>query len=317
MLRQLREGSGVLLFIRSSEHYPSLMRKLVPLVILLASACIAYSRTGSEPPNNGASPPAPGATSGTYSDTLQSIKKWVESEDNDDLARLLKIGDIRSRDLVAACHSSEDEIAGAAFLTLQLLGKSECEPCGDSISQKHDGLAMACAANISEADFERIESWLAKKRTGTGYECGEDYEPLTPMDDSVVYALILEGSPRSQSILDNMLGLEKACVMGTTIIGEVLEQAQSLIVAGTKVGHNLRVEPDKLETSIRTSAFFLPQKYRQDSKVAVIAHNRARDRILVEVSYVCGNLCGSGYYVVLRKDGTDWHYSLIRMAWIS
>jgi hypothetical protein len=267
--------------------------------------------------NDGARTQGPTATSETYSDTLRSIKKWVESEENDDLARLLKIGDVRTTDLVAACHSSEDEIAGAAFLALQLLGKSECETCAGSASQMRGGLAVVCSANNSEADFERIELWLAKKHTGTGYECGEDYEPLTPMDDSVVYALILDGSSRARSLLDKMRAFEKACATGPTILGDILEQAQSLIVAAKQVGHNLRIEPDKLESSIHASAFFLPRKYRKDSKVEVIADNRARDRILLEVSYRCGRLCGSGYYVVLRKDGTDWHYAFIRMAWIS
>jgi hypothetical protein len=259
----------------------------------------------------------PAVASETYGDTLRTIKTWAESEEDHDLARLLRIGDVRATDLVAACHSSEAEIAGAAFLALQLLGKPECETCADSVSQVRDGFAVACAANISEADFQRIELWLAKKRIGNRYECGEDYEPLTPMDDSVVYALILEGSSRSRTVLDDMLALEKACVTGTTIIGEILAQAPTLIVAAKEVGHNLKVEPDRVKSSIRASAFFLPQKYRKVSEVEVIAHNKAQDRILVEVSYRCGRLCGSGYYVVLRKDGTDWHYAIIRMAWIS
>jgi hypothetical protein len=181
----------------------------------------------------------------------------------------------------------------------------------------HEGVAVVCAANISEADFERIESWLAKKRTSTGYECGEDYDPLAPMDDSVSYALILDGSSRSQAILANMLQAEKACATGPTIPKETLEQAHSLIADAKKLGHNLKVEGEGLEDSVRHSAFFLPEQYRKDSKVEVIMRSQARDRILLEVSYRCGNLCGSGYYVVLRKDGADWHYALIRMAWIS
>jgi hypothetical protein len=182
----------------------------------------------------------------------------------------------------------------------------------------HGGLAVVCSAHISEADFQRIEQWLAKKRIGTGYECGEEYEPLTPMDDSVVYALILDGSSRSRIVLDDMLRLEKACVTdGTTIIGEVLEQAQSLIVAAKQVDHDLKVAPGMLKDSVRASAFFLPQKYRKDSEVEVIAHNRRHDRILLEISYHCGRLCGRGYYLALRKDGADWHYAVIRMAWIS
>src|ERR1019366_1110523 len=293
------------------------MRKHISVLILLAYACVTHSQTMQQSSNKGAPTQEPAATSETYSDTLRTIKTWAESEEDHDLARLLRIGDARATDLVAACRSSEDEIAGAAFIALQLLGKSECETCAESVSQMRGGLAVACAANISEADFQRIELWLATKRTANGHECGEVYEPLTPMDDSVVYALILEGSSRSRTVLDDMLALEKACVTETTIIGEILEQAQTLIVAAKEVGHNLQVEPDRLESSIRASAFFLPQKYREGSKVEVIAHNKAQDRILLEVSYHCGRLCGSGYYVVLRKDGTDWHYALIRMAWIS
>ncbi len=302
---------------RPLETYALLMRMWVPLLLLLACTCIADSQTIPESASNGVPPRQPATTSGTYNDTLRSIKKWVESQEVDDLARLLKIGDLRTRDLVSACHSSEDEIAGVAFLALQLLGKSECETCADSVSQTHDGLATVCSANISEADFEGIELWLAKRRTGTSYECGDDYEPFTPMDDSVVYALILDGSSRSMSVLDNMLAFEKTCASGPTILDDILEQAQSLIAIAKRVGHNLIIEPDKLENSIRASAFFLPQEYRKGSKVEVIARNKARDRILLEVSYHCGRLCGSGYYVVLRKDGNDWHYALVRMAWIS
>jgi hypothetical protein len=57
-----------------------------------------------------------------------------------------------------------------------------------------------------------------------------------------------------------------------------LEQAQTLIVAAKEVGHNLKVERDILESSIRASAFFLPQKYRKGSKVEAIARNKAQDR---------------------------------------
>lgn len=291
----------------------SLLSLLVMLAFLCASSLAQQGASASPSPSQESTAP-----SGTYGDTLRTIQKWVESDENEDLARLWAIGETRTPDLVAACHSSDEEIAGAAFGALQLLGKPECEPCADSVSQVHDGLAVTCSANIREADFQRIERWLAKKHTGTGYECGEEYEPLMPMDDSVVYALILDGSSRSQSVLDDMLGLEEACVpKETTIIGEVLEQAQSLIADAKQTGHNLRVEPNMLKSSIRASAFFLPEKYRGDSEVEVIARNRARNRILLEVSYRCGGLCGKGYFVVLRKDGTDWHYAVIRMAWIS
>lgn len=287
------------------------------MLLFLACTCIARPQTTTTQSVRNDSATQKRITSETPSGTQWAIKKWLDSEEDDDLSRLLTLGDIRTGDLTTACRSSKDDVAAAAFLALQLLGKPECEPCAESVSRAHDGVAVVCSANISEMEFERIESWLAKKRTARGYECGEDYDPLAPMDDSVLYALILDGSPRSQSILENMLAAEKACATGPTIPEETLEEAQSLIAAAKKLGHNLKVEGDGFENSVRHSAFFLPEQYRKDSKVEVIMRNRARDRILLEVSYRCGNLCGSGYYVVLRKDGTDWHYALIRMAWIS
>lgn len=291
------------------------MRSALSLFILLVCSQIAHPQTEPGSSKNTTSMRQPAAK--TYSDTLRSIKKWVESEESDDLVKVLKAGDIRPHDLLAACHSSENEIASAAFLALQFLGKSECEPCAASISQMDTSPPVVCSAGSRETDYQRIEMWLAKKRAGAGYECSEDFEPLTPMDDSVIYALILDGSPRSRSILDNMLVIEKTCTTEVSLLGEVLDQAPALVAAAQKQGHNLRIEPDKLGDSLRTSAFFLPREYRKDSEVEVVFENKAHDRILLEVSYHCGNLCGRTYYVVIRKDGNDWHYDLIRMYSVS
>jgi hypothetical protein len=70
-----------------------------------------------------------------------------------------------------------------------------------------------------------------------------------------------------------------------------------------------------MDKSVRASAFFLPTEYRKYSKVALLA--RTDDRILLDVSYTCGRLCGRGYFVVLRRAGPVWRYCVIRMAWIS
>jgi len=295
------------------------IRTHVSLILLLTFTCsaLAQSKSESSAPK-GALERQSGSTSKTYTDTLRMIKAWLETEENDELARLFAIGDVRVSDLMTACHSTDEKIAEVALLTLQLLGKSECESCPDSISRKHYGLALACAGHVGDADFKRIQEWWAKKRTLSGYQCGKDYEPLTEVDDSLVYALILDGSPRSKSVLDDMLAFEKACAPGhTTITGEILEQAQSLIAEANEIGRDLKFDPNTLENSIRASAFCLPLKYRKDSDVEVIAHSKTDDRILLEVSYRCGMLCGRGYYVVLRKDGTVWQYAVIRMAWIS
>ena len=317
----LRTSRGVSSCFYWSGHifFQLKMRTCLSLLFLLAFTCGAAVQSGPQASAAGRGfTQQPGTNSETYGDTLGMIKAWRETEESPELGRLFAVGELRTSDLLAACNNPDEEIASTAFLTLQLLGKPECLPCGNTISQKHDGLPFVCGAGIADSDFTRIERWLSKKRRGNGYECGDEYEPLTPLDDSVVYALILDGSPRSRSILESMLAIEKVCVAeGTTIIGEVLSQARSLIVAANGIGHILKFEPGTLERVIRSSAFFLPSKYRKDSEVEVIAHNKADDRILLEVSYRCGRLCGSGYYVVLQKDGSVWRYASIGMAWIS
>jgi hypothetical protein len=297
------------------------MRTFLLLLLILAFAC--NGRAQSKPQSSAADraiTQQSGSNSETYSDTLAMIKAGRETEGSDELGRLFAIGDLRTSDLLVACNDTDEEIASLAFLALQLLGKSECVPCGDTVSRKHNDVPLVCGANIADADFNRIERWLAKKKNGNGYECAPEgeYEPLTPLQDSVLYALILDGSPRSRSILNHMDAIENACgVDHSTIIGGILEQAQSLIAAAKRSARNLKFEPNTLESAVRSSAFFLPSKYRKDNQIEVIARNIANDRILLEVSYRCGRLCGSGYYVVLQKDGTVWRYASIGMAWIS
>lgn len=254
--------------------------------------------------------------SATYGDTVKMLKTWFDSQKNDDLARPFAVGDARASDLQAACSSEDDKVASSAFFVLQLLGKSECVDCGNSISRKRKGIAFVCEPNHIDADLKRIEEWLGEKRTQRGYECGDDFDLHEPLNDSLIYALILDGSPRSKSILDRLLAMDKACAWENAI-AEPLEQAKSLTVTAKEIGHNLRFEPDTLESVIRASAFFLSPEYRKDTTVEVIARNTAENRILLEVRYICGLQCGRGYLVVLRKDGSAWQYAVITMAWIS
>ena len=292
------------------------LRVCEPLLLLLTLTCSTSAQTTQlSSAGRGNAARQTRHNSATYGDTLKMLKTWLESDKNVDLARLFTMGDARSSDLLAACHSTNDKTASAAFFVLRLLGKSESLDCGNAISRKHKRLAFACGLNFTNADFKRIEEWLAKKRAEKGCECGDDSEPIEPAD-SLVYALVLDGSSRSKSILVRLLAISKACAWENTI-SDPLEQAQSLIEAAREIGHNMRFEPDTLESVIRDSAFFLPPEHRKESRVEIIAHNKTGDHILLEVSYRCGLLCGRGYYAVLQKDGNTWQYALITMTWIS
>ncbi len=250
----------------------------------------------------------------SYDETLGMLKDWLHSEGNHQLVPLFAFGDSRSSDLLNACRTENDETANGAFMTLQLLGSPDCQPCADSFSEKHGRPLLACSTNVGP-DFQRIDRWWAGARTQKGYRCGKDEG--WRIDDALVYALILDGSPRSLSVLNRTLALEKACAGYQTIEQETLVRAPALIQEAKKIGHDLKLEPDRIERSIRRAAFFLPREHRKNSKVTVLARNSTDTRMLVEVSYWCGTSCGRGYLVVLQKDGAVWQYALIRMAWIT
>lgn len=294
------------------------MRTYFSLLLLLTLTCSASAQSKPQSSAETAVQQTP-SISETYNDTLKMIKAWLETDEDNEFGRLFAIGEERVSDLEAACHSGDDEIVSAAFRVLHLLGKSEAESCVEAIAQKHKGLPLLCSA-IDDACFKHLEEWLAKKRTPNGYDCREDYDSdlaIMPIDDALVYALLLDASPRSRSALDRLAAFEKACKEEDTIIGELLDQAHSLNVDTKEIAQGMKFEPATLENVIRDSAFFLPPEYRKDSEVEMVAHNKTGDRILLDVGYTCGPLCGRWYYVVLRKDGTVWKYAVITMVRIS
>jgi hypothetical protein len=285
---------------------------ILPLLTVVVFSYIPCAQTKKESPASGDPIVQSAPTSDTYSDTLRMLKSWLDSEEDEQLARLFSVGHARNGDLLSACRSTDEDTAAAAFLTLQLAGQLDCGTCPDSVWDKHTGLALSCATNLKSADFERMERWLAGRRSRNGYKCGVEGERR--IDEPLVYALILDGSSRSQSVLAEMVALERFCGGTDSIAGEALGQLQSLTTAARKLGHNLKLEPD-IQTRVRASAFFLPPKYRNDSDVDVLA--QTEDRILLDASYRCGSLCGRGYFVVLRKEGNVWQYAIIRLARVS
>lgn len=48
-----------------------------------------------------------------------------------------------------------------------------------------------------------------------------------------------------------------------------------------------------------------------------VGFNRTKDRALVYFQHWCGNLCGSGHYLLLSKGRDGWKVDFKRMIWIS
>jgi len=286
-----------------------------PLLLLSGIAYVTPARVDREPSLDPIAPLISVPRSHSYDETVGMLKDWLRTEGNSRLVPLFAYGDARSSDLLHACRTESDETANSAFMTLQLLGSAECQPCADSFSQKHGGPLLACAPHLGEAGFQRLDRWWSRYRTGKGYRCGK--EEGWRIDDALVYALILDGSPRALATLNRSQALEKACGEYVTIERETLERAPMLVREAKQVGHDLKIAPGRVEESIRRSAFFLPLEQRKHSKVTVLARNSTDTKMLVEVSYSCGKSRGRGYLVVLEKDGEVWQYALVRTAWVT
>jgi hypothetical protein len=291
------------------------LRMFAPLLLLSAITYVPHARMDRRASPASIAPLAPAPRSHSYDETVGMLKDWLRSEGNSRLVPLFAYGDARSSDLLNACRNESDETANSAFMTLQLLASPECQPCADSFSQRHGGPLLACAPHLGEAGFERIDRWWVGNRTRKGYRCGK--EEGWRIDDALVYALILDGSPRAVATLNRSLALEKACAEYVTIERETLERTSTLMRDAKQVGHDLKIEPGSVEESVRRSAFFLSPEQRKHGKVSVLARNRTDTRMLAEVSYSCGKSCGRGYLVVLEKDGDVWQYALIRTAWVT
>jgi len=71
-------------------------------------------------------------------------------------------------------------------------------------------------------------------------------------------------------------------------------------------------------TEDRWSKFY--EKYPQSGGyiwLSNVGFNKARDQALVYFVHWCGTLCGTGHYILLKRDEKGWQVETIGMIWIS
>lgn len=250
--------------------------------------------------------------SSTYDDTLHLLKEWENGgRDAADHAEavLLKEGNTRAADLLAACTGTRGDVPYLAFDFLRFLNVDGIERCAGALERKYGGLLYSGAAGLSDFDLDRIDRWLAQKRTPNGYNCDVCKRIFPPaIDDALVYALILNGSTRARSILKRAHAFADSCMGGDVLF--LIRSADSLIAPAKEMGHGLNIEPN-IGESVRASAFFLPAESRVASKSMVQVLSRSNNRILLKIRYHVGFFGGGIYYVVLMRDGPLWQYALI------
>ena len=283
-----------------------LMRKLIFII------CFAVLMSVFSPFHLGLAQDSLSQVSDTYASTIALLKAW-DGDDDDKAAELFAIGDLRAQDLIHACKNEDEETAGFATLTLLLLGNSklsECKwPSGERVP------VIFPAEGLSDDSFKKLEWKFRPRPCEKKLQCRE--EDLPAMDDSLFYGLIVDGTPRAEELLHRIAMLYKTVDHSDLIDADALENLKPRIAEAKRIGRDLDFQSGDFQEIMRKSAFFLPREYRADADVKLLGRNSTNDRMLVAVSYVCGRLCGRGYMVVLRKDGTKWQYALVKMIWIS
>src|SRR6266550_568063 len=117
-------------------------------LILLSGTYVPHARVDRKGSLDPASTLTSTPRSPSYDETVEMLKDWLHSEGNNQLVPLFAFGDSRSSDLLKACRNENDETANGAFMTLQLLGSADCQPCADSFSEKHGRPLLACTTNV-------------------------------------------------------------------------------------------------------------------------------------------------------------------------
>ena len=252
----------------------------------------------------------------TYVETVKLLRSWEEGDDEQLLAHLFAIGDARGSDFEAACHREDQDTKGKAYLLLYLLGSSGTRECASRLRMEEPVAMLSVSDELSENDYEKLEQLFRARACEKAMNCNGDDLPL--IDESLVYSLILDGSKRSMKLLGRMSSLAKASHDEENIVFDVAVRSKTLALQAKNSVRSLKLDGGPFEEWLRKSIFFVPADQRDDSEIKLLARNSNDNRTLVEVSYICGRLCGSGYYIVLRKNASGtWDYALIMRAWIS
>lgn len=244
----------------------------------------------------------------TNSETLKLLRQW-DGDDEATLATLFATGQSRERELAEVCHNEDQDLRGEAYFVLLLIGSPETAACVGNLDLEGEPPVLATGDELQTEDFEHIDRILTENPCHRNKDC-KPHDDCPSIDESTSYALALNGSARARALLKRIADQFKACH------GEEIDLA-SLNDSASKT-RKLQLNTANFESAMKQSAFFVPEDQQKAVSVELLARNETNSRRLVAVSYRCGMLCGSGYYVVLKKNSAGtWDYVLVSRAWIS
>jgi|SRR6185437_8476243 hypothetical protein len=252
----------------------------------------------------------------TDSETLKLLKQW-DGDDEAPLATLFATGQSREPELAKVCHNEDQELHAKAYVVLLIIGSTATADCANNLNVEGESPMLLSGDIITGADLDRLEKLIVENPCKDDRGCKKQDDDCPQIDESIGYALVLNGSNRAFTLAKRIATLFKACRGEGLMAAEPFLKTESMWDARSKT-RNLRLAPANFEAAMKQSAFFVPEDRQKEVSVELLARNETNSRMLVEVSYRCGMLCGSGYYVVLKKNAAGtWDYVLVSRAWIS
>lgn len=82
-------------------------------------------------------------------------------------------------------------------------------------------------------------------------------------------------------------------------------------------GKFLEGEDKDLTKLVLRNWHFTSDVDREITTATLIAYNKAKDKALIAVTVNCVPLCGEGWHVTVKKEGSRWRYLSVTLVWQS
>ncbi|MEW6736322.1 MAG: hypothetical protein AB1489_33825 [Acidobacteriota bacterium] len=221
--------------------------------------------------------------------------------DDDKLAILFKIGEDNIHKLIQALYDPQPEVSLNAQVIIRYLGNETGMKALISwySEQSQYSVSGPIPLPLTDWDYKNIErNYLSKPA------------PWGNFVESYIYALALDDSPRSRTILDKIFSrVDEFAPFSTT----------RKVIDLTKANNPQRLIPDKKDIAkqVLTNAFFIQPYDQKYASARLIAFNGNKSKALVEIHINRGLLAEEWHHVVISKTGKVWKFFSISMIAVS
>ena len=215
----------------------------------------------------------------------------VDGAQNKNLAILFNEGDDRTSDLIELLEDSDPAIRRNSQIVIRYLNSTAGMNSVFS-SYKRNGVSIIGQVPIPlhDWDYDFIASTLIGKPENFG-QISTEY----------LYALALDGSPRSTQFLLELIETAKSAKTDPFVIKSVIER---------RLRESFQAKPgsDLAMTVFKKSKMF-SNSAKKHGSARIIAYNSNATKALIEIYVNYGVLADESYHVVVRKSGNGWSVS--------